>query len=221
MRNLDHQESHRISAIVWGCFLIMALVIPSISVAQEASPPTCTPECSEGAKCIVLFGNSRCITAEEEKAIRGAITAPQKPESPCSPACQKDENCIPSVNGHMCVISPANCRPACASSQICVRGNYGYQCIGSEPVKQPAYSPPAPQNNYYYQEAGKDHMHKNYASAPAITLGVLSSLGGVIYLAAATGAPNDVRGTLVLMGSVNLGLGLWAIIAGAKSVEHH
>lgn len=57
--------------------------------------------------------------------------------------------------------------------------------------------------------------HSNPAKAPAITLGVLSALGGVIQLG--VGANSTNGGLLIAFGIINTALGVWGIWGGASA----
>lgn len=57
--------------------------------------------------------------------------------------------------------------------------------------------------------------HSNPAKAPAITLGVLSALGGVIQIGAGANSTNG--GLFIAFGIINTALGIWGIWGGASA----
>lgn len=204
------------------CLTMVSATLPAFAQTTEKSKQVsevakCYPECLPNTTCTVVLGTARCLSPADEMRIRDAATlVSSEPVSQCSPACLKDENCIDAANGPMCVISPRNCRPRCASTQTCIRGNFGYQCLGPEPAARVQY---APVQQYRFSDSKERHEHSNPAAAPAITLGVLYTLGGLGNLAlASTGG--DTAGVFVISGVIGLSLGIWGIAAGASDVSH-
>ena len=200
--------------------LSLALLItaaPAPEVEGECSPrcrdgyvcregsciSACNPACEDDERCTTAGGFAQCV-AEKDATSERAVVAPEE-----------DGGFTEASDG------VGVCRPACDAGESCLRTSSGYRCLGRSGSYAGAYPGSTPRN---YGRSSRVR-YRDSAKAPAITLGVLSVLGGVLSFVAAGVAASDTTTTgsdstvaiLALGGVLNLSLGLWGIIGGANA----
>jgi len=212
--------------------MLLAIAFTALFTTQPEDE-SCRPDCRDGFVC----QEGTCISACNPACGQGERCTTSEEAPACVPISKTvlDDDTRREGTDATPLVPADTCRPACAEGETCLETSKGFRCLSGTSISPPARSRGASRaKGPSYRSGHKNtrkapparsrgaRRYKDTAKAPAIVLGSLSILGGVVSFAAAASYEeqrfeSDPTGVFIASGVLSIGLGLWGVIGGATS----